>query len=126
MPKILGRYKTNQLSFNKKPFRKFQRNSKPQTTEEKIKNFVLRNSKNGYHTKVSTLSFKFEISQERAWEIVGELLDEGSIESIHDENSGEMKLCEQGQTYAILNLEHKRRREKSKESRKKVKNNPKK
>jgi len=109
------------VSFNKKPFRKFNRNSKPQTTEEKIKSFVLRNSKNGYYTKVSTLSYKFEISQERAWEIVGELLDEGSIESIHDEYSGEMKLCEQGKTYTIMNLEQKRKRERPKETNKKSK-----
>lgn len=115
IPKILDDFKTNQVSFNKKPFRKFHKNSKPQTTEEKIKSFVLRNSKNGYYTKVSTLSYKFEISQERAWEIVGELLDEGSVESIHDEFSGEMKLCEQGKTYSILNLEQKRRREKPRE-----------
>ena len=60
------------MSFNKKSFRKSGRRSKPQTTEEKIKSFVLRNSKNGYYTKVSTLSYKFEISQDRAWEIVGE------------------------------------------------------
>ena len=50
------------MSFNKRPFKKFRHKSKPVTTDEKIKNFVLRNSKNGYYTKVSTLSFKFEIS----------------------------------------------------------------
>ena len=80
--------------------------------EEKIKSFVIRNSKNGYYTKVSTLSYKFEISEERAWEIVGGLLDEGLVESIHDENSGEMKLCETGKTYIILNLEQKRKHQK--------------
>ncbi len=105
------------MSFNKKPFRKFNR-SKSQTTEEKIKDFVLRNSKNGYYTKVSTLPYKFEISQERAWQIVGEILDEGIIESIHDQKSGEMKLCETDQTYTIMNLEQKRKREKYKESKK--------
>lgn len=82
--------------------------------EEKIKSFVIRNSKNGYYTKVSTLSYKFEISEERAWEIVGGLLDEGLVESVHDENSGEMKLCETGKTYIILNLEQKRRHQKRK------------
>jgi hypothetical protein len=126
IPKIVGYYKTLQVSFNKKPFRKFQRNSKPQTTEEKIKSFVIRNSKNGYFTKVSTLSYKFEISQERAWEIVGELLDEGVVESAHDENSGEMKLCEPDKTYTILNLEQQRRREKPRESRKIKKSKPRK
>ena len=105
------------MSFNKKSFRKF-KSSKSQTTEEKIKDFVLRNSKNGYYTKVSTLPYKFEISQERAWQIVGEILDEGIIESIHDQKSGEMKLCETGKTYTIMNLEQKRKREKYKESKK--------
>ena len=100
------------MSFNKKSFRKFERRSKPQTTEEKIKSFVIRNSKNGYYTKVSTLSYKFEISQDRAWEIVGQLLDEGLVESVHDENTGEMKLCETGKTYIIMDLEQKRYREK--------------
>ena len=70
------------MSFNRKPFRRSIRRPKSQTTEEKIKEFVIRNSKNGYYTKVSTLSYKFEISEERAWEIVGALLDEGLVESI--------------------------------------------
>jgi len=100
------------VSFNKKSFRKSGRRSKPQTTEEKIKSFVMRNSKNGYYTKVSTLSYKFEISQDRAWEIVGQLLDEGLVESVHDENTGEMKLCETGKTYIIMDLEQKRNRQK--------------
>lgn len=107
------------MSFYKKRIRKFEVRSKPQTTEEKIKEFVLRNSKNGYYTKVSTLSYKFEISQDRAWEIVGGLLDEGFVESVHDEKSGEMKLCETGMTYNILNLEIQRKRQKSKEFKKK-------
>ena len=106
------------MSFNKKSFRKFRSRTKPQTTEEKIKDFVIRNSKNGYYTKVSTLSYKFEISQDKAWEIVGGLLDEGSVESVHDQKSGEMKLCETGKTYIILNLEQQRKRQKSKEFKK--------
>lgn len=106
------------MSFYKKRTRKFEVRAKPQTTEEKIKEFVLRNSKNGYYTKVSTLSYKFEISQDRAWEIVGGLLDEGFVESVHDQKSGEMKLCETGKTYNILNLEIQRKRQKSKEFKK--------
>jgi hypothetical protein len=118
-PKILLITKINQVSFYKKRIRKFEARTKPQTTEEKIKEFVLRNSKNGYYTKVSTLSYKFEISQDRAWEIVGGLLDEGFVESVHDQKSGEMKLCETGKTYNILNLEIQRKRQKSKEFKKK-------
>lgn len=113
------------MSFYKKRNRKFESRTKPQTTEEKIKDFVIRNSRNGYYTKVSTLSYKFEISQDRAWEIVGELLDEGSVESVHDQKSGEMKLCETGKTYNILNLEMQRKRQKSKEF-KKRENSPRK
>ena len=109
------------MSFYKKRTRKFEVRTKPQTTEEKIKEFVLRNSKNGYFTKVSTLSYKFEISQDRAWEIVGGLLDEGLVESVHDQKSGEMKLCETGKTYNILNLEMQRKRQKSKEFKKREK-----
>lgn len=108
------------MSFNKKPFKKFKK-SKPQTTEEKFKNFVLRNSKNGYYTKVSTLSYKFGISPERVWEIVGEILDEGAIESMHDQKSGEMKLCETGKAYTIMDLEQKRNREKTREFKKSYK-----
>lgn len=106
------------MSFNKKPYRKFKPKTKPLTIEEKIKIFVKRNSKNGYYTKVSTLPHKFEISQERVWEIVGDLLDEGTIESTHDEKTGEMKLCETGKTYSILSLDQKRKREKFKELKK--------
>lgn len=103
------------MSFKKKTFRKFQKRNKSESTEEKIKNFILRNSKNGYYTKVSTLPQKFEISEDRVWQIVGEILDEGQIESTHDEKSGEMKLCEVGKTYIILNLDKQRKRQKIKE-----------
>lgn len=106
------------VSFNKKPFRKFKNRERPISIEDKIKNFVLRNSKNGYYTKVSTLPQKFEISEDKVWQIVGELLDEGKIESTHDEKSGEMKLCEFGKTYLILNLDRQRKRQRNKEYKK--------
>ncbi len=82
------------------------------TTEQKVEQFVTRNSKKGYFTKVSTISYKFEVSEDIAWSIVGELLSNGSFESIHDEYSGEMKLCETGKIYTILDLERKRKRDK--------------
>lgn len=111
---------------NKRPFKKFgDRTSRPktQTDEDKIRDFVLRNSKNGYYTKVSTLSYKFEIPIEKAWEIVGGLLIDGSLESVHDEFTGEMKLCEAGKTYLIMNLEQQRKKQKSQEfKRNKTKN----
>jgi hypothetical protein len=108
------------LPENKRPFKRFgdrSSRSKTQTTEDKIKDFILRNSKNGYYTKVSTLSYKFEIPEDKAWEIVGMLLIDGTLESVHDEFTGEMKLCEAGKTYLIMNLEQQRRRQKSQEFR---------
>jgi hypothetical protein len=83
--------------------------------ENRIKDFILHNSKNGYYTKVSTLSYKFEISSEKAWQIVGELLIDGVIESVHDEFTGEMKLCETGKTYLILNLDMQRKKQRTQE-----------
>ena len=95
----------------RKPFRKFKKEPSL-TREQKIEQFILRNSKNGFFTKVSTIPYKFEISESVAWDIVGELLSNGALESIHDEITGEMKLCETGKTYSIMDLERKRKREK--------------
>jgi len=96
------------MSENRRPFKRFGNSSsrpKTQTTEDKIRDFVLRNSKNGYYTKVSTLSYKFEIPEDKAWEIVGGLLMDGTLESVHD----------QFKTYLIMNLEQQRKRQKSQE-----------
>jgi len=101
----------NTLS-ERKSFRKFKRREPSLSTEQKIENFILRNSKNGFFTKVSTIPYKFEISESRAWDIVGEFLSTGSLESVHDEFTGEMKLCEPGKIYSIMDLERKRKREK--------------
>ena len=96
----------------RRPFRKFKRREPSLTREQKIEKFIIRNSKSGFFTKVSTIPYKFEISESKAWEIVGELLSNGLLESIHDEFTGEMKLCETGKTYSIMDLERKRKREK--------------
>ena len=93
-------------------YRKKFRNTKSLPTELKIKNFVLRNSKNGFYTKITTISKKFELSDSRVWEIIGDLLEEGKIEAIHDQKTGEMKLCEVGKTFQILSLQQKRNQEK--------------
>lgn len=108
----------------RKPYRKFKKREPSLTTEQKVEQFVLRNSKNGYFTKVSTISYKFDISEEMAWGIVGELLSSGLFDSIHDEYSGEMKLCETGKTYSILDLERKRKKVKSREMKKHSKKKP--
>lgn len=110
----------------RKPFRKFGKREKTLTTEEKIKNFVIRNSINGFYTKISTLPYKFEISEERAWDIAGSLLGEGILESIHDERTGEMKLCESGKIYEILAKEQKRKNEKNRENKRTSSNQKKK
>lgn len=104
----------------RKPFRKFKKEPSL-TREQKIEQFILRNSKNGFFTKVSTIPYKFEISESVAWDVVGELLSNGELESIHDEITGEMKLCETGKTYSIMDLERKRRREKFSSFKKKKK-----
>lgn len=95
----------------RKPYRNFKKKEPNLTVEQKIEQFVLRNSGNGYFTKVSTIPYKFEVSEDMAWTIVGELLSNGSCESIHDEFSGEMKLCATGKTYQIMDMEQKRKRD---------------
>ncbi len=105
----------------RKPFRRFKKREPSLSIEQKIEQFILRNSKNGFFTKVSTIPYKFEISESRAWDIVGELLSNGLLESIHDEFTGEMKLCGTGKTYAIMDLERKRKRERPSSFKKKRK-----
>ncbi|MFQ5475449.1 MAG: hypothetical protein ACE5DT_00270 [Nitrosopumilus sp.] len=106
----------------RRSFKRFKRKDPSLTREQKIENFILRNSKSGFFTKVSTIPYKFEISENMAWDIVGELLSNGSLESIHDEITGEMKLCETGKTYSIMDLERKRKKEKFRTYKKRKKN----
>ena len=101
--------------------RSFKKREPVLTKEEKVKNFILRNSKNGFFTKISTILYKFEISESDAWDIVGELLSDGSLESTHDQVTGEMKLCEYGKIYSIMDLERKRKRQRKTSFRKKLK-----
>jgi len=105
----------------RKPFRRFKRREPSVPIEQKIEQFIIRNSKSGFFTKVSTIPYKFEISESRAWDIVGELLSNGALESIHDEITGEMKLCETEKTYSIMDLERKRKRAKYSSFKKKKK-----
>ena len=96
----------------RRPHRNFKKREPSLTVEQKIEQFVLRNSNNGYFTKISTIPHKFEVSEDMTWTIIGELLSNGSCESIHDEISGEMKLCAWGKTYEIMGLERERKRDK--------------
>ena len=100
------------LMYERKPFRNFRKREPSLSTEQKVKKFIIRNSQNGFFTKVSTISYKFDVSEDRMWGIVGELLSEGLFESIHDQYSGEMKLCEIDKTYTIMDSERKRKRDK--------------
>ena len=102
----------------RKPYGNFKKKEPHVTVEKKIERFILRNSDNGYFTKVSTIPYKFDVSEDMAWTIVGELLSNGSCESIHDEFSGEMKLCATGKTYLIMDMEQKRKRERYKMNKK--------
>ena len=110
----------------RKPYRNFKKREPNLTMDQKIEKFVSRNSQNGYFTKVSTISHKFGVSEEMMWSAVGGLLSNGLFESVHDEYTGEMKLCEYGKTYSIIGLERKRKREKYRSANKnqsKVKSN---
>ena len=114
----------------KKFFKNFRKKkaSAPLTREQKIEQFVLRNSRNGFFTKFSTIPYKFELTESTAWDIVGELLTNGLVESTHDEGTGEMKLCEHGKMYKVMDLEKKRKNDKRKGFKKKTakEKNPKK
>ncbi len=99
---------------DRKQFRNFKKREPSLTTEQKVEQFIIRNSRNGFFTKVSTISYKFDVSNDMAWSIVGELLSSGLFDSVHDEYSGEMKLCETGKVYVIKDLEIKRKRDKYK------------
>ncbi|MCV0430143.1 hypothetical protein [Nitrosopumilus sp.] len=99
---------------DKRHHNNFKKREQNLTTEQKVEQFIIRNSNNGFFTKVSTISYKFDIPKDTAWSIVGELLASELFDSIHDEYTGEMKLCETGKIYTIKNMEMKRKREKYK------------
>ncbi len=80
--------------------------------EKKIESFILRNSRNGYFTKFSTITSKFDITESETWNIIGLLLSEGGLETMHDPVSGEMKICEADKKYEVLNMGKKRKFEK--------------
>jgi len=110
--------RVNKTMSERKSYRNFKKREPSLTVEQKIEQFVLRNSNNGYFTKISTIPHKFEVSEDMTWTIIGELLSNGTCESIHDEISGEMKLCAWGKTYEIMGLERKRKRDKYKTNKK--------
>ncbi|MCE2498590.1 MAG: hypothetical protein J4F28_06335 [Nitrosopumilaceae archaeon] len=85
--------------------------------EKRVEMFILRNSRNGYFTKFSTITTKFNITEAETWNLVGMLLSAGNLESIHDPTSGEMKIFEVGKKYEILNTGRRRRIEEKEEGR---------
>ena len=85
--------------------------------EKRAEMFILRNSRNGYFTKFSTIMTKFNITESETWNLVGMLLSAGNLESVHDPTSGEMKIFEVGKKYEILNTGRRRRIEEKEEGR---------
>lgn len=85
--------------------------------EKKVEMFILRNSRNGYFTKFSTIMTKFNITESETWNLVGMLLSAGNLESIHDPTSGEMKIFEVGKKYEILSTGRRRKMEEKEEGR---------
>lgn len=85
--------------------------------EKRVEMFILRNSRNGYFTKFSTITTKFNITESETWNLVGMLLSAGNLESIHDPTSGEMKIFEVGKKYEILSTGRKRKIEDKAEGR---------
>lgn len=77
------------------------------TMEDKIKSFVIRNSRNGFFTKVNTLAFKFEITKDEAWSLAGGLLADNVLECTHD-SRGDAKLCEAGKLDEVQQKEYAR------------------
>jgi len=103
------------VSQRDRPFRKFSRKpfsrAPTVTMEEKIKSFVVRNSRAGFFTKLTTISFKFEIPEDEAMSLLSMLLADNVLEIRHDD-FGEAKLCEAGKSFEVLQKEQKRRSEK--------------
>lgn len=102
--------------FKKRQYKNFKRDKPNLTIEQKIEKFIKRNSDNGFFTKISTIQHKFEISESVTWNVIGQLLVDGLLESTHDMVTGEMKLCKVGKTYNIMDSERKRKRDKYRES----------
>ena len=96
-------------SRQRRPTGKFKKRTPDIPIEKKIESFILRNSSNGYFTKISTITSKFNISESETWSIVGMLMSEGKLESIHDPVSGEMKMCEVDKKYEVLGMGKKRK-----------------
>lgn len=88
----------------KRPFKK----SAPKI-EDRIRDFVIRNSRNGFFTRVQTVATKFGISKDEAWSLAGTLLADNSIECVHSRD-GEAKLCEIDCSVEIMSKERQRRK----------------
>lgn len=95
----------------KKPLRRIynRRTSKQaaESIEDKIRHFVVRNSRLGFFTRLSTVAQKFGMTEDRALEISGFLLAGNILECVYGRN-GEVKLCEAGRRSEIRQQEHKR------------------
>ena len=72
-----------------------------------MRDFVIRNSKNGYLTKLSTISEKFGITEDEALVIAGFLLNDNTLECARSRD-GQMKLYEAGHLSEIRRAQKKR------------------
>ena len=97
----------------RRSFDRFRRREPVLPMEKKVEMFILRNSRNGYFTKFSTITTKFNITESETWNVVGMLLSEGSLESVHDLVSGEMKFCEIDKKYEMMSAVRRRKFEKN-------------
>jgi len=77
------------------------------STEDKVRNFVIRNSKNGFFTKLSTISTKFNITEDESLVIAGFLLNDNTLECARS-HDGQMKLYQTGCLNKIKQEQRKR------------------
>ena len=100
------------LSFRpKKQFeRKFDNRGprrKTESADDRIKSFVIRNSRMGFFTKLKTVAFKLGMTEDEALMASGFLLSSSVLECVHDRN-GEIKLCEAGKREEMQQQEYAR------------------
>jgi phosphoribosylaminoimidazole-succinocarboxamide synthase len=95
----------------RKPFgRKFDRRGprRPtESTEERIKRYVLHNSQMGYFTRLDTITTKFNLTENEALTLSGFLLADNKFECVHS-RSGDIRLCEAGKRDELRQEEYKR------------------
>lgn len=75
------------------------------SVEDRIKSFVIRNSRMGFFTNMKTITTKFGLTEDEALSKLGFLLTNDTLECVHGRN-GEIKLCESGKRLEIQSQRH--------------------